>query len=56
LPQEKWNDAGMALSFHGREICRPKPKCEECIVNQVCDYYRKIVKPARAGSIPLATV
>jgi endonuclease-3 len=44
LPQDIWNDAGMALSFHGREICRPKPKCEECIVRDVCDYYRNIVK------------
>lgn len=39
MPQNKWNDIGMTLSFHGREICRPKPKCEECIVNKVCNYY-----------------
>jgi endonuclease-3 len=44
LPQDTWNDAGMALSFHGREICRPKPKCGECIVREVCDYYRTVVK------------
>src|SRR6185503_15939477 len=29
LPQKDW-DAGMAMSFLGREICRPKPLCEEC--------------------------
>lgn len=44
FPQEKWNDVGMAFSFHGREICRPKPKCEECIVNSVCNYYQTVVK------------
>ncbi|MGA9406991.1 MAG: endonuclease III [Bacteroidota bacterium] len=40
LPRENWNDAGMAFSFLGREICRPtNPKCEECVVNTVCGYY-----------------
>lgn len=38
LPQKQW-DAGMAMSFLGREICRPKPKCEECLMNPVCAYY-----------------
>ncbi|HLN20719.1 MAG TPA: endonuclease III [Bacteroidales bacterium] len=42
LPREKWNDAGMVLSYHGREICRPKPECARCIVNSVCDYYRNL--------------
>lgn len=44
LPREKWNDTGMVLSYHGREICRPKPKCEECIVNSVCKYYKTVDK------------
>jgi endonuclease-3 len=39
LSQKEW-DAGMALSFHGRDICRPQPKCEICIVNNVCAYYQ----------------
>ena len=38
LPQKDW-DAGMAMSFLGREICRPKPKCEICLMNVVCEYY-----------------
>lgn len=44
VPQDRWNETGMALSFHGREICRPKPMCEVCIVNQVCNYYLTVVK------------
>lgn len=44
LPREKWNDAGMALSYHGRETCRPKPECGRCIVNSVCNYYKTVVK------------
>ena len=38
LPQKDW-DAGMAMSFLGREICRPQPKCEICLMNKVCAYY-----------------
>jgi len=38
LPQNEW-DAGMAMSFLGREICRPKPKCEICLMKTVCAYY-----------------
>jgi endonuclease-3 len=37
LPEE-W-DAGMAMSFLGREICRPQPKCEICLMNPVCAFY-----------------
>jgi endonuclease-3 len=47
LPKSEW-DAGMAMSFHGREICRPQPKCEICIVNDVCAYYKE-AKKAAAG-------
>ncbi|MBS1933637.1 MAG: endonuclease III [Bacteroidetes bacterium] len=39
LPQKEW-DAGMAMSFLGREICRPtNPKCDVCVMNTVCEYY-----------------
>ena len=43
LPQKIWSEIGMAISFHGREICRPKPRCEECILTDVCCYYAKYV-------------
>ena len=42
LPQKDW-DAGMAMSFHGREVCRPKPKCEICFMRPVCQYYQNMV-------------
>ena len=39
LPQSQW-DVGMAMSFLGREICRPtNPKCSECVMNTVCAFY-----------------
>ncbi len=46
LPQKQW-DAGMAMSFLGREICRPQPKCEECLMNKVCEYYNNVVKKSK---------
>ena len=42
LPAKYW-DAGMAMSFHGREICRPKPMCELCFMRPVCEYYKKVI-------------
>ena len=46
LPPAEW-DAGMAMSFLGREICRPKPLCENCLMNNVCKYYSKLPKHPR---------
>jgi endonuclease-3 len=40
LPKTIWGEIGMAFSFLGREICRPKPKCEECPINTICNYNR----------------
>jgi|GEM_PF-866552 len=41
LPRDEW-DAGMAMSFLGREICRPKPLCEECLMNGVCAFFARV--------------
>ncbi|HTE34010.1 MAG TPA: endonuclease III [Chryseolinea sp.] len=39
LKPEDWGEVGMAISFLGREICRPKnPKHAECVMNKVCQY------------------
>ena len=43
LPHKDW-DVGMAISFLGREICRPThPKCEECVMRTVCEYYHTMM-------------
>jgi len=40
LDQKDWGEVGMAISFLGREICRPtNPKCPTCVMNKVCAYY-----------------
>jgi endonuclease-3 len=39
IPQELWGEAGMAISFLGRETCRPtNPKHSECVLNKDCEY------------------
>lgn len=39
LPKEMWGDIGMAISFLGRETCRPtNPKHSECVVSDHCEY------------------
>jgi adenine-specific DNA glycosylase len=37
------------MSFLGREICRPKPLCEECLMKGVCMYYAKVVRATKKG-------
>lgn len=40
FPKDIWGEIGMAISFLGREICRPSnPKCKECPINKCCNYY-----------------
>jgi endonuclease-3 len=48
LPKSEW-DIGMAISFLGREICRPKPECEKCLMNTVCDYFNNHLSPRAGG-------
>lgn len=41
LDRKDWGEVGMAISFLGREICRPtNPKCGECVMSRVCGYYK----------------
>jgi endonuclease-3 len=44
LPPKEW-DAGMAMSFLGREICHPQPECPICPMKKVCAYYRVHIAP-----------
>jgi endonuclease-3 len=43
LPTDEW-EAGMSMSFLGREICLPKPQCAVCLMNKVCTYYLRLSK------------
>ncbi len=36
------------LIRHGRAICRPRPRCEQCALRRLCPWYRSRRKAARA--------
>lgn len=45
LPEKVWGDVGMAISFLGRETCRPtNPKHSECIMQENCDFFKSLHK------------
>jgi endonuclease III len=40
IPSKDWGEIGMAISFLGRETCRPtNPKHNECVMKEVCAFY-----------------
>jgi endonuclease III len=42
MPEKDWGEIGMAISFLGREICRPThPQHHDCVVREVCAYYHE---------------
>ncbi len=42
IPPSDWGETGMAISFLGRETCRPShPQHEECVMSSVCEYYKQ---------------
>jgi len=42
IPEKDWGEIGMAISFLGRETCRPThPHHHECVVSKYCDYFKK---------------
>lgn len=41
IDPKDWGEAGMAISFLGREVCRPSnPKHDECVMKDVCAYHK----------------
>jgi endonuclease-3 len=36
----------MNLIAHGRALCRPRPRCDECALRRMCPYYRRIAATA----------
>jgi endonuclease III len=44
LPPERWTRTSDTLILHGRRICKPKPLCERCAVQDACDYYQHVIR------------
>ena len=42
-PRESWTIFSHCLVFHGRNVCQArKPKCEACVLSELCPYYEKL--------------
>ena len=52
LPPKRWTRASDTLILHGRRVCRPQPRCDDCAVSDVCDYFNapKGPKKPRRGT------
>jgi endonuclease-3 len=50
LPKPQWTRASDTLILHGRRICRPKPLCPECAVQDDCDYFHALQRVERRGT------
>lgn len=50
LPRERWTLASDTLILHGRRVCRPKPRCDQCAARPSCDHWKREwgVAPANA--------
>ena len=47
MPPETYYAFHLNLIRHGREICRARqPRCELCVLRDICDYYQSIAEPA----------
>ena len=43
------------LIRHGRAVCRPRPRCEECALRRMCPYWRRLGASAAGGPAALRT-
>jgi endonuclease-3 len=37
------------LITHGRRICRPRPRCDQCALRRMCPYYRRARAAGQSG-------
>jgi endonuclease-3 len=40
MPKPRWTRTSDTLILHGRRICRPKPLCPQCVVQDACVYFQ----------------
>jgi endonuclease-3 len=51
MPPDRWTRTSDTLILHGRRICRPRPLCDQCAVQDQCDYFRTVVAHERPGAL-----
>lgn len=48
LPPGRWTRTSDTLILHGRRICRPNPLCDQCAVQNDCDYLKTVIARERS--------
>lgn len=44
IPKNIWSKSHHLLIFHGRNICKARPLCNDCLINYYCDYFNILSK------------
>ncbi|WP_045164828.1 endonuclease III [Caldicellulosiruptor naganoensis] len=45
IPQDMYTIFSNLMVYHGRAVCKArKPNCSQCIINNVCDFYKRLSK------------
>ena len=52
MPPDRWTRTSDTLILHGRRICRPRPLCDQCAVQDDCAYFHTVVARPRAPRGP----
>ena len=47
MPRKRWTRTSDTLILHGRRVCRPKPLCDQCAVQDECVHFQTIIRRAR---------
>ena len=48
MPPQRWTRISDTLILHGRRICRPRPLCDRCAVQDDCEYVQGALRQTRA--------
>ena len=43
------------LIRHGRAVCRPRPRCDECALRRMCPYWRRLAERRRRADAKTRT-
>ncbi|MCL6431812.1 MAG: endonuclease III [Anaerolineae bacterium] len=49
VPPELYYPFHINVIRHGREVCRPQPRCEVCVLRDLCCYYAACVQGTATG-------
>ena len=49
MPRGRWTRTSDTLILHGRRICKPKPLCDHCAVQDACDYFHGVFERAASA-------